>query len=133
MIRMMDVEWLSLLAAGLFLWMALVHALMAGGLRLGELVWSGRYPRRLHPSYRRRSLGYSVLLLLSAWVVAAYGGAVEISPVPPDLSKSAGWVVTAFLSIAAIYNLFKGTRWERFIFLPITLFGASLAGWLTFG
>jgi len=128
-----DVEWFSLLAAGLFVWMALVHLLMAGGLRMGELVWSGRYPRLLHPSYRRRSLGYAILLLLSAWVVAAFGGAVEISPVPTAWSRSAGWVVTAFLSIAAIYNLFHGTRWERFIFLPITVFGASLAGWLTFG
>ncbi|HEX9762152.1 MAG TPA: hypothetical protein VGA97_03535 [Acidimicrobiia bacterium] len=128
-----DVEWLSLLAAGLFVWMALVHLLMAGGLRMGELVWSGRYPRRLHPSYRRRSLGYAILLLLSAWVVAAFGGTVDVSPVPAAWSRSAGWVVTAFLSIAAIYNLFQGTRWERFIFLPITVFGASLAGWLTFG
>lgn len=129
----MNVEWLTLLAAGLLVWIAMVHLLMAGGLRLGELVWSGRYPRRLHPSYRRRSLGYAVLLLLSAWVVAAFGGAVGFSPVPEYWSMSAGWVVTAFLAIATIYNLFKGTRWERFIFLPITVFGASLAGWLTFG
>ena len=38
-----------------------------------------------------------------------------------------------FLAVAAIYSLFKGSLWERVFFLPITLFGALLAGWLTFG
>jgi hypothetical protein len=124
---------LSLLAAGLFVWVAIVHLLMAAGVRRGELVWSGRYPRRLVPALRWRSFGYALLLLLSAWVVAAYGGAFEFAPVPEWWFRSASWSVTAFLAVVVIHSLFKGSRWERVFFLPIALFGALLAGWLTFG
>jgi len=129
----MDFQGLSLLAAGLFIWVALVHLMMAAGVRRGELVWSGRYPRLLVPSLRLRSAVYTVLLLLSAWIVARYGGVIELSPVPGRWLKSAGWVVTAFLSFTAIYCILWGSRWERMLFLPISVFGAVLAGWLTFG
>jgi hypothetical protein len=122
----------SLLAAGLFVWVAIVHLVMAAGVRRGELVWSGRYPRRLVPSLRWRSLGYAILLVLSAWVVAAFGRAIDFAPVPERWLRSAGWVVTSFLSVAVVYSVFWGSRWERWFFLPITLFGAILAGWLTF-
>ena len=130
---MIDVEGLSLLAATLMAWVALVHLVVAMGVRRGELVWSGRYPRLLPPSLRWRSFGYAVLLILSAWVVGAYGGALDIAPVPDAWMMSAGWGVMALLSFAAIYAIVRGSRWERVLFLPITLFGATLAGWLTFG
>lgn len=129
----MSVPALSLLAAGLFFWVAVVHLLMAAGVRRGELVWSGRYPRRLTPELRWRSLLYALLLLASAWVMATFGGAIDFAPVPQRWLRSAGWSVTAFLAVAALYSLLKGSRWERVFFLPITLFGALLAGWLTFG
>jgi hypothetical protein len=124
---------LSLLASGLFVWVAIVHLLMAAGVRRGELVWSGRYPRRLVPELRWRSLVYGLLLILSAWVVAAFGGAFDFAPVPERWFRSAGWSVTAFLSVVVIHAALKGSRWERMFFLPIALFGALLAGWLTFG
>jgi hypothetical protein len=127
-----ELEGLSLLAASLLTWVALVHLVMALGVRRGELVWSGRYPRLLVPSLRRRSLGYAVLLVVSAWILAVYGGAVESSPIPDSWLRPAGWAVTALLSVAVVYAIFKGSRWERALFLPITLFGAILAGWLTF-
>ena len=123
----------SLLAAGLFVWVAIVHLVMAAGVRRGELVWSGRYPRRLDRPLRWRSFGYAIGLLLSAWIVAAFGRAIDFAPVPERWLRSAGWVVTAFLSMAAVYSLGWGSRWERMFFLPITLLGAVLAGWLTFG
>lgn len=129
---MIDVEGVSLLAAALLTWVALVHLVVAMGVRRGELVWSGRYPRLLIPSLRRRSFGYAVLLLLSAWVVAAYGGALDVAPVPEAWMMSAGWAVMALLSFAAIYAIVRGSIWERVLFLPITLYGAILAGWLTF-
>lgn len=130
--RVIDIADLSLLAAALLVWVALVHVVVAMGVRLGELVWSGRYPRLLIPSLRWRSFIYAVLLVLSAWVVGAYGGAFARSPVPDAWMMSAGWAVMAFLSFAAIYCIARGSRWERLLFLPITLFGAALAGWLTF-
>jgi hypothetical protein len=127
-----DAESLSLLSAGLLLWVALVYMLMALGLRRGELVWTGRYPRMLPSHLRRRSLAYSVLLIWSAWVLAAFGDRVGIFPAPNDWHKSAGWIVTTFLAVAAVLSFLRGSRWERFLFAPILLIGAILAGWFTF-
>jgi hypothetical protein len=129
----MDIAGFSLLAAGLVGWVAIVYLIMGFGVRRGELVWSGRQPRRLDPSLRARSLIYGLLLLIAGWTIAGYGGAVDFYPVPDSLMKSAGWVATAFLACTSVYFIFGGSRWERFIFLPITLFGAVLAGYLTFG
>lgn len=129
----MPLDWLSLSAAALIAGVALVYFLVAFGVRRGELVWSGRYPRMLPPHLRRRSLGYAVLLVLAGWVVAAYGGAIDLSPVREEWMRSAGFVATVILAISAVHHLFKGSRWERLLFLPIVVFGALLAGWLTFG
>ena len=130
---LVDTESLALIASALLIWVAIVHLVMVFGTRRGELVWSGMYPRLLPPQFRWRSLFYAVFLVFSAWVLAAFGGVVDIAPVPDDWLRSAGWVVTVFLGIAGIYSVAKGTRWERLLFGPITLFGAILAGWLTFG
>jgi hypothetical protein len=132
-LNLVDTEPLSLFAAGLLFWVAIVHLVMAFGVRRGELVWSGRYPRLLTPPFRWRSLFYAVFLLFAAWVLAAFGGVIDMAPVPDDWIRSAGWVVTVFLGIAALYSLFRGSKWERLLFGPITLFGAILAGFLTFG
>lgn len=129
----LDLTSISMVTAALLAWVALVHFVLAFGVRRGELVWSGRYPRLLTPEYRRRSLGYALFVLLSAWVLAAYGGVVELSPVPERWMRSAGWVITVFLGIAALYSFIRGTRWERLLLGPMALLGSLLAGWLTFG
>lgn len=129
----MNTESLALLSAGLLTWVAIVHLVMAFGTRRGELVWSGVYPRLLTPPFRWRSLFYAIFLLLSAWILLAFSGVVTVAPVPDDWIRSGGWVVTVFLAVAATYSIIKGSKWERLLFGPITLFGALLAGWLTFG
>lgn len=128
----MDTEILTLASAALLVWVALVHLVMAFGVRMGELVWGGRYPRLLPPQLRRRSLGYAILLLVSAWVLAALGGVVDFWPVSERWQRSVAWVVAAFLALAGIASLLRGSRWERMLFAPITLLGAALAGWFTF-
>ena len=128
----MTTEASSLVAAALLAWVALVYLLMASGVRRGELVWAGRYPRRLPPTLRRASLFYAVSLLLSGWVIIAYTGVVNLAPVPEIWLRSAGWVVTVYLGVASGYSLLRGSKWERLLFAPITVLGALLAGYLTF-
>lgn len=132
MIDRINADSLALLAAGLLICVGLVYMLMALGLRRGELVWAGRYPRLLPSHLRRRSFLYSGFLVWSAWVLAAFGGWVDMFPAPEDWQKSAGWVVTGVLGVAAILSFLRGFRWERFLFGPILLFGSILAGWFTF-
>jgi hypothetical protein len=120
------------IASSLLLWIALVHVVMAAGIRNGELVWSARQPRRLDPGLRVRSVLYVILIVASVWVISSETGLLGLPGVPPQWSLSATFVVTAFLAVATIYNVGWGSTWERMLFAPITFLGALLAGWLTF-
>jgi hypothetical protein len=127
----MDGQSLATIAAGLLLWVATVHIVMAAGVRRGELVWSGRYPRLLPTGLRWRSLFYALALILSGWLLAMLAGVVQTASLERWM-QSIGFVVTVFLGIAGLMSLFKGSRWERLLFAPFILFGAALACWLTF-
>lgn len=120
-------------SASLLCWIALVHVTLAAGVRRGELVWSGRQPRLLDLELRVRSALSAVLLVASAWVLSEATGLVSTGLIPERYLVSATFSVTAFLGVYSIYVVFKGSRWERWLFAPITLAGAGFAGWLTFG
>ncbi len=127
----------SLAAAALLAWVALIYLMMAAGSRKGELVWGGRQIRRIDPSRRFASLGYGVLLVLSAIVLLGVGnisaGPVEFSElVPARFAKSATFAVGALLAVAALLGLAKGSRWERMLFTPIVALGSFVALWATF-
>lgn len=128
----MNIEPFALATAALLCWVALVHLTLASGVRRGELVWSGRQPRLLDPGLRLRSAIFSVLLVGSAWVVSEATGVVPIDLIPEEYTLSATFSVTALLGVYSIYVIFKGSRWERWLFGPITVAGAVIAGWLTF-
>lgn len=122
-----------LATAALLSWVALVYFVVAFGVRLGELVWAGRQPRLLDPGLRARSLGYGVLLLVSGWVLAVATGVISSSPIPDRWMRSATFSVAAFLGVAFLFSLSRGSRWERMLFAPILFLGAAMAAWLTFG
>jgi hypothetical protein len=121
----------ALIASSLLGWVALVHLLMASGLRLGELVWSGQQPRLLEPGLRVRSLLFGIGVASSGMVLLFATGVLE-SPIPARWDRSATFAVTAFLGVSLLYCLFAGSRWERMLFAPVLFLGALLAGWLTF-
>lgn len=129
----MAVDQLVLVAAALLVWVATVHGVLAMGLRRGELAWSGRYPRLLPGPHRIGSAFYALGLVVSALILAEMAGLLELVDLAPGVMRAAGWVVTVFLGVTALFNLFRGSRWERMLFGPICVIGAALAGWLTFG
>ncbi|HZD23932.1 MAG TPA: hypothetical protein VE569_11100, partial [Acidimicrobiia bacterium] len=111
---------------------ALVHLLMAAGLRKGELVWSGQRIRRLHPALRWRSFFFAIAVLAAAAVLIFVTGLAE-SPIPTRWERSATFVAGAFFGLTFLYCVFAGSVLERAVFSLIMLLGAGLAGWLTFG
>lgn len=127
-----DTELLSILAAGLLVWVAIVHLVIAFGVRHGHLVWSGQHPRLLTPPFRWRSVVYAVFLLYAAWFFADFGEVIDLSPVPEGWDRSTSWVLPGLLAIAAVYSIWRGSKWERILFGPMLAFGAVLAGWITF-
>ncbi|MCI0425397.1 MAG: hypothetical protein L0Z47_06030 [Actinobacteria bacterium] len=128
----MDVEILATMSGALLVWVATVHLVLALGVRRGELVWSGRYPRLLPRPLRWRSLGYAAALIGSAWLLAGLAGVLDTGPLADRWARSTGFVLTVFLGLAGLASLLKGSRWERLFFAPFTLFGAGLSCWLTF-
>jgi hypothetical protein len=121
----------ALIASALLGWVALVHLLMASGVRLGELVWSGQQPRLLEPGLRVRSLLFG-LGVAGSGIVLVFATRLLPSPIPARWDKSATFAASAFLGVGFVYCLFAGSRWERMLFAPILLLGSALAGWLTF-
>lgn len=129
----MTAETVALATAPLLCAVALVHVTMAAGVRRGELVWSGRQPRLLAPELRVRSALAAILLVLSGWVLAEATELISTGWLPESAMTSATFAVSAFLGLYSIYLVMSGSRWERWLFAPITLAGAILAGWLTVG
>jgi uncharacterized membrane protein SirB2 len=122
-----------LITTALLGWVALVHFVVAFGVRRGELVWAGRQPRLLDPALRARSFFYAVLLLVSGWILVMATDVISVSPIPARWMRSATFCVAAFLGMAFIFSVFRGSRWERMLFGPIVLLGAGMAAWLTLG
>lgn len=128
----MSLQTTALVVAALLAWIALVHFVVGFGVRIGELVWSGRQPRLLDPGLRARSISYAILLVASAVILTTATHAIDWALIPPRWTRSATFTVTAFLGFSFVYSLFWGSRWERMLFAPITLLGAAFAGWVTF-
>jgi hypothetical protein len=120
-------------SAALLAWVALVYLVMGFGVRSGDLVWSGRHPGRLPAEQRWWSLLYGVGLLLAGFVLLELAGVMGTGLLRDNWQDSAGFAVGSVLGVATVLSLARGSTWERMLFVPITLFGAGLAAWLTFG
>lgn len=122
-----------LVTAALLGWVALVHLVVASGVRAGELVWAGRQPRLLAPALRVRSFAYALALLVSGWIIAIGTGVITWSPISDRWMPSATFCVASFLATAFLFSVFRGSTWERLLFAPIVALGCGIATWLTFG
>lgn len=129
----MSLEIAAFATAILLCWLALVHFALAAGVRRGEFVWSGRQPRLLAPELRVRSAISAILLVVSGGVLAEATGLTDFGFIPGRYMEAATFGVMAFLIVYFVYAVFSGTKWERLLVAPITLAGAVVAGWITFG
>lgn len=130
---LLELDQLALLAAALMVWVAVVYTVLAFGVRRGELAWGGRYPRLLPTPHRWGSVFYALGLVLSALILAQLAGLITLIDLRTGVMRAAGWVVMVFLGITALFSMLKGSRWERMLFGPIGIIGATIAGWYTFG
>lgn len=129
----MDIPMAAITSASLLGWVAIVYLLMAFGVRSGELVWSGRHIGRLPGEQRGWSLLYGVVLVGSGLVLLEIAGVIDTGLLPGRWLLSAGFTVGALLTVATLFKLVRGSSWERVLFAPITLLGAALTAWLSFG
>ncbi|MFP3880879.1 MAG: hypothetical protein ACLFRT_08280 [Actinomycetota bacterium] len=129
----MDIPMAAITSASLLGWVAMVYLIMGFGVRSGELVWSGRYIGRLPGEQRGWSLLYGLVLAGSGLVLLEIGDVIDTGLLPSRWILSAGFTVVALLTVATLFKLARGSSWERVLFAPITLLGAGVAAWLTFG
>lgn len=129
----LSLETVVIVTAALLAWVALVHIVVASGVRVGELVWAGRQPRLLDPALRLRSLAYAIALIVSGLVIAVATEVISWSPITDRWMRPATFCVAAFLGTAFLFSVFRGSRWERLLFAPIVALGCGIATWLTFG
>jgi hypothetical protein len=129
----LSLESVVVVTSALLAWVAMVHIVVASGVRVGELVWAGRQPRLLEPALRLRSFAYALALLASSWIIAMGTGVITTTPIPDRWMQSATFCVASFLATAFLFSVFRGSRWERFLFAPIIALGCGVATWLTFG
>lgn len=120
------------IAALLVGWVAVVYFSMAFGVRSGELVFSGRHVGRLPAEKRWWGFLYGLGLVLSGLVLLDLAGVTSLHWIPEGLDRSVGFVVAALLGVGTLFGAFAGSRWERMLFVPITLLGSAVAIWLTF-
>jgi Protein of unknown function (DUF3995) len=117
--------------AAAFLWrgFVLVAGLQAywalGGTWAVHALSGGRYTE-VTTGLRIQSAVVAVLLVAACGVVQARVGNWRV-PVSDRVVRSAMWIVTAALAIAAVVNFAASTNWERFAAGPVALVLALLA------
>jgi cell division protein FtsW (lipid II flippase) len=102
-----------------FLGIAVFQAALVLGAPLGHAAWGGKH-RRLPTSLRIGSTIAIVIWLLAAVIVLASAGFDVPSP-PEAVRRWAIWVVVGLLAVGTIMNAASPSRWERFIWAPVSL------------
>lgn len=118
----------ALALAAVLVVIAIVYLLMALGVRRGDMVWSGRHPRRLPPEFRQRSLLYAILLVVSAALLLPITGVTDGSIIPDQWIPAVAFVLTTFFGISGLISLTSGSTWERVLFAPVLIGAAILSG-----
>lgn len=120
----------AVLAACLFLGMAVFQAGLALGAPLGAHVLGGRQPGVLPGRLRAVSAIAAVILVASALVILARAGAIGWPAGATGLLGPASWAIAAFLVLNTIGNLASKSRLERTVFAAATAALAVLSAFV---
>ena len=107
-----------------FLAIAVFQLALALGAPLGRAAWGGTHTTL--PARLRIASAVAVgVWVLAAGVVLARGG-LEILDLPKGLVRVGTWVLVGLLPLGALMNFASRSRWERFLWGPVTLILAVL-------
>lgn len=111
------------LSAAIFAALTAITILFQLGLALGmpwaQLAWGGKYTGVLPKNMRMASLFAIGLLLLFATIVLVRAGLIW--PALYGFSRVAIWFVVAYSALGCLGNAASASRWERIIWLPVTI------------
>ena len=117
---------LGIIAAVLFAGVAAFQVALAAGAPLGHMAWGGTHDRELPVTMRINSGVAAIMLVFAAIVVLAEAGVTSWSPIPDFLLTPTVWILAGLMLFNTVGNLASQSRFERFVFAPITLVLAGL-------
>jgi TRAP-type C4-dicarboxylate transport system permease small subunit len=120
----------AVLAAVLFLGMAVFQAGLALGVPLGAHVLGGRYPSVLPNRVRAFNAIAAAILVGGALVILARAGALGWPAGATGLLVPAAWAIAAFLVLNTLGNLASKSRLERTVFAATTAALAVLSAYV---
>lgn len=92
---------------------------LAGGMPWGHLTWGGKFAGRLPGYMRAVALLSAVLLLVFALVVGVRAG--FLFPEWQLRSQPVMWGIVTYSALGVLANTLTPSRWERIVWLPVTL------------
>ncbi len=116
-------------AATVLIGVAIYQVALAAGLPWGEAAYGGRAALTdgvLSASYRVMSAAAAVILLLSAWIVAARARLIPRFVLGERFIGVGTWVITAYLIVNTGMNLASSNPVERWVIGASTAAAASL-------
>jgi hypothetical protein len=120
----------AVLAAILFLGMAVFQASLALGAPLGAHVLGGRYPGALPSRLRAFSAVAAAILVGGALVILARAGAIGWPAGAAGLLVPAAWAIAAYLALNTLANLTSKSWLERTVFAAVTAALAVLSAYV---
>ncbi|MCK4710762.1 MAG: hypothetical protein KAU21_19265 [Gammaproteobacteria bacterium] len=104
----------------------LFQAALVFGVPWGSLAMGGKYPGKFPPAIRVLTVFQILILICTVFIVLIRAG--EIFESFYVFSSKAIWCVVVFSVLGMIMNTITPSKWERIIWLPVTivLFASSL-------
>jgi hypothetical protein len=102
-----------------FIGIAVFQAALVLGAPLGHAAWGGKH-RRLPTRLRIGSAIAIVVWLVAASIVLGHAG-FDVPSLSEPVRRWAIWVVVGLLVVGTVMNAASPSRWERFIWAPVSL------------
>jgi hypothetical protein len=91
---------------------------LALGAPLGHAAWGGKH--RVLPSRLRVASGVAAVIWIVGAVIVLGRAGFEVSPFSDSVERWGAWVFVGLLVVGTLMNAASSSRWERFVWAPIS-------------
>jgi hypothetical protein len=98
---------------------ALFQLALAMGAPWGKIAMAGKYPGKFPNKMRIVAVFQMFILLFFIWIALVKTG--HVNPEWKNFSDSFIWAVFGFSLVATILNTITPSKWERIIWMPISI------------
>jgi len=92
---------------------------LACGVPWGKFAMGGAFPGKYPPMMRLAAVGQAIFLALTAKIILTKAGL--LASAWHELAGATVWLVVLLMIISIILNSISKSKWERRVWLPVTL------------